>query len=135
MGINVKTHNRTIIAKPRVNSARAWNGTGAPKLKTRARKSRSKKMVTEVYGNELYEFFRLGKYIVAAPQVCYGEPTFKYTRIQAFYALDLIAAGWTAERIANEWWDGAVSVAAIQEALGLATKALDESAAALVDAQ
>jgi len=36
---------------------------------------------------ELYGYYLLGKYIVAAPGVCEGRPTFKFTRIDVYYAL------------------------------------------------
>src|SRR5215510_566674 len=36
-------------------------------------------------GGEAYEDYPLGQYIVAAPGVCGGRPTFKYTRIDIYY--------------------------------------------------
>jgi len=87
----------------------------------------TKRMVREVTGGEAYNYYPLGKYIVAAPGVCGGRPTFKYTRIEAAHALELIAAGWTIEAIAAEWWGGKVSPDAIREAVKLATKKLVES--------
>ncbi len=135
MSVTVKNHSRRLTAKAHGNGARAENGNAAPKFKTVPRKARAKKMVTEMWGGEPYEFYPLGKYVVADPDICSGEPTFKYTRIQAFYALDLIAGGWTVKRIADEWWGGKVSVEAIQEALHLSAIAWLENLSARVNAQ
>lgn len=135
MGVNIKALERTMIAKPRGNGARGWNGKAAPTFKTSRRRLRASKMVTELWGDEEYKFYPLGKYIVADPEICRGRPTFKYTRIDAFYALDLLAAGWTIKRIADEWWGNKVPAEAIQEVLQLAEKAWFDSLAALGGAQ
>src|SRR5438128_835631 len=97
-------------------STRPANGNHKTALKPSA-----KKLVVEMYGGEPYEYYPLGKYVVAAPEVCSGRPTFKYTRINAKYALDLVAAGWQIPDIAKEWWDGRVSEDAIREAIKLAS--------------
>jgi hypothetical protein len=39
------------------------------------------RLVKEMYGGHPYEYYPLGNYVVAAPGVCGGRPTFKYTRI------------------------------------------------------
>ena len=39
-------------------------------------------LVYEIVGGETYEYYPLGKYVVAAPKVCGGRPTFKYTRLE-----------------------------------------------------
>ncbi|MBI3741342.1 MAG: DUF433 domain-containing protein [Chloroflexi bacterium] len=62
-----------------------------------------KRLVREKYGGEIYAYYPLGKYIVAAPGVCGGRPTFKYTRIQAGFVLDLLSAGWSIPRITREY--------------------------------
>src|SRR5438093_7174788 len=38
-------------------------------------------LVCEIVGGEPYEYYPLGQYVVRAPGVCGGRPTFKYTRI------------------------------------------------------
>jgi uncharacterized protein (DUF433 family) len=53
------------------------------------------KFVTENVGNEPYQYYPLGKYVVRAPGVCGGRPTFKYTRIEITGTLDRLAAGET----------------------------------------
>ena len=55
-------------------------------------KSVSTKLVREMVGGESYEYSSLGRYIVAAPGVCGGRPTFKYTRIDVHHALGLRAS-------------------------------------------
>lgn len=131
MGVTNQAHNRTMTAKAPGNGARAWNGGSTRDINRRVRPARPKKMVTEMWGEEPYTFYPLAEHIVADREICSGEPTFKYTRILAFYALDLLAAGWTVQGIVNEWWAGRVSAEAIQEAVRLAAMALDESLAAL----
>ncbi|MGH7599680.1 MAG: DUF433 domain-containing protein [bacterium] len=79
----------------------------------------------EIYGGEPYEYYRVGRYIVSAPGVCGGRPTFKYTRIGVRHALGLLSAGRTLEEVANGY---EIPVKAVQEALKLASKALDRHA-------
>ena len=83
-----------------------------------------KKLVRELVGGEPYEYYPLGRYIVVAPGVCGGRPTFKYTRIDVRHALSLLAAGRTVERVANGYQ---LPVAAVREALDLAAKAFTQT--------
>jgi uncharacterized protein (DUF433 family) len=57
------------------------------------------KLVTETVGNEPYQYYPLGKYVVRAPGICGGRPTFKYTRIEITGTLDRLAAGETIDEI------------------------------------
>jgi len=41
-----------------------------------------RKKVKKIVGGKVYECIPLGKYVVNAPGVCRGRPTFKYTRIE-----------------------------------------------------
>jgi uncharacterized protein (DUF433 family) len=82
-------------------------------------------LVREMVGGEPYEYYPLGEYIVRAPGVCGGRPTFKYTRIDVRHAIDLIAGGWTLERVAEAY---RLPTAAVQEALELAAEALARQA-------
>lgn len=84
---------------------------------------RKQQLVCEMVGGEPYEYYPLGEHIVAAPGVCGGEPTFKYTRINVEHAISLLSGGWTVEAVARSY---RVPVAAVQEALELATRALIE---------
>jgi uncharacterized protein (DUF433 family) len=82
--------------------------------------------VHEIVGGEPYEYFPLGEHIVSAPGVCGGRPTFKYTRIDVRHAIALLSGGWTVEAVARSY---EIPVAAVQEALDLAMRALTERAA------
>jgi uncharacterized protein (DUF433 family) len=83
-------------------------------------------LVCEVVGGEPYEYYPLGEHIVAAPGVCGGRPTFKYTRIDVRHAIGLLAGGRTLEEVARSY---RVPIAAIQEALDLAAEALSKPVA------
>jgi uncharacterized protein (DUF433 family) len=85
-----------------------------------------RKLVSEIYGGEPYEYYPLGEHVVAAPGVCGGRPTFKYTRIDVRHAISLLSGGWTVEAIAQAY---EFPVVAVQEALELAAQALTERAA------
>lgn len=65
----------------------------------------------------------LGRYIVADPKICHGEPTFRGTRIFVADVLEQVASGMAWETIIEEWHDS-ISKDAIAEAVQLATKAL-----------
>jgi uncharacterized protein (DUF433 family) len=67
----------------------------------------------------------LGRYIVADPEICHGQPTFKGTRIMVWQVLEQIADGLSWETIVKEW-RGDVSVEAIAEAVRIANTALGE---------
>ena len=92
-------------------------------------KSASTKLVREMMGGESYEYYPLGQHIVAAPGVCGGRPTFKYTRIDVHHALGLLAAGRTVEQVAHSY---ELPIEAVQDALKLAARALDRQGDRLV---
>ena len=78
------------------------------------------RMVTEVVEGETYSYLPLGNYIVRAPGVCGGRPTFKYTRIEIAGTLDRLAAGESIDQLV-QGYRGRVSHAAIMEAINLVT--------------
>jgi len=78
-------------------------------------------MVRELVGGEWYEYEPMGQYIVRAPGVCGGRPTFKYTRIEVGGVLDRLAAGEDVEVIA-EGYAGRVPREAVLEAIDLARR-------------
>jgi uncharacterized protein (DUF433 family) len=80
-----------------------------------------RELVREMVGGEPYEYYRLGEYIVVAPGVCGGRPTFKYARIDVRHAISLLSGGWTVEAVAQAY---KVPVEAVREALHLASEAL-----------
>ncbi len=86
-------------------------------MKLVSKQRKMKELVRELYGGEVYEYYPLGEYVVAAPSVCGGRPTFKYTRIEASGALNLAAAGYTIEQIAQRF---EVPRQAVEEAIRLA---------------
>lgn len=51
------------------------------------------KLITEMIGGELYQYYPLGKHVVRAVGVCGGRPTFKHTRIEITGTLERLAAG------------------------------------------
>ena len=81
-----------------------------------------KGLVREPRGGEIYEYYPLGKYVVSAPGICSGRPTFKYTRIRVEFVLDLIAAGWSIEEVTRKY-QTRLSHQAVREAIQLAKKA------------
>lgn len=81
-------------------------------------------LVCETYGDMPYEYYPIGQCIVAAPGVCGGRPTFKYTRLEVAVVLDLLAAGWTTEHILREYAQSKLTPEAITEAIRLAKEAL-----------
>jgi len=85
-----------------------------------------RELVCEVVGGAPYEYYPLGEYIVAAPGVCGGPPTFKYTRIDVRHALSLLSGGRTVDEVAQAY---RVPVAAIREALELAVEAFSKPVA------
>ncbi|GMV34520.1 MAG: hypothetical protein DCC59_05240 [Chloroflexi bacterium] len=76
------------------------------------------KLITETVGNEAYQYYPLGKFVVRAPGVCGGRPTFKYTRIEITGTLDRLAAGETMDEILSGYLNK-VSREAIIEAIQL----------------
>ena len=89
-----------------------------------------KRLVREIVGGEPYDYYPLGKYIVAAPGVCGGRPTFKRTRIEVEVVLDLLATGEPMGQLVENF-QGRVPKAAIEEALRLAASLLKREARAV----
>src|SRR5437016_2846249 len=80
-------------------------------------------LVREEVNGEVYEYVPLGKFIVSAPRVCRGRPTFKYTRIEVAGILERLGAGHSIDEIVSGY-QGRLSHRAIEEAIALAAKAL-----------
>ena len=94
-----------------------------------------KKLVRETFGGVPYDYYPIGKYIVAAPGICGGRPTFKHTRLEVAVVLDLLADGWTIERVVGEYAHSRLTPQAVAEALRLAKEALVTTATAAHRAQ
>lgn len=86
------------------------------------------KLVRELRGGEPYEYFPLGEYVVVAPGVCGGRPTFKYTRLEVSAVLSLLSQGETVAGVIEEYALSRLTPAAVAEAVHLADEALAESA-------
>lgn len=69
------------------------------------------------------EIKSIGRYIVANPNVCHGQLTFRGTRIFVADVLDQVASGMAWETIIEEWHDS-LSKEAIAEAVQLSAQAL-----------
>jgi uncharacterized protein (DUF433 family) len=76
----------------------------------------------------------LGRYIVADPAICHGQPVFRGTRILVSDVLEQLASGMCWEAIIEEW-HGALTKQAIAEAVRLAQEALALHASQLVAAK
>jgi uncharacterized protein (DUF433 family) len=70
----------------------------------------------------------LGRYIVAAPEICHGKPTFVGTRIMVSQVLKQVSKGLSWDAIMAEW-RGAVTREAIAEAVELAQRTFEDHAA------
>jgi uncharacterized protein (DUF433 family) len=68
---------------------------------------------------------KLGQYIVVDPDICHGVPTFAGTRIMVDQVLEMVAEDTPWEEIIREY-DGAISRAAIAEAVRLAGRSFSE---------
>jgi uncharacterized protein (DUF433 family) len=74
----------------------------------------------EMYGGEPYEYHPLGKYIVMAPGVCGGRPTFKYTRLEPSVILAYLSTGETVEEVVKDYRESNLSLEAVREAIAVA---------------
>jgi uncharacterized protein (DUF433 family) len=69
-----------------------------------------------------------GRFIVADPAICHGQPTFRGTRVMVADVLEQVAAGIAWETIAEEY-RGDVSADSISEAVRLASQAFRDHSA------
>jgi uncharacterized protein (DUF433 family) len=69
-------------------------------IKSKKRYSSAPEMICEIYGGEVYEYYPLGEYVVAARGICGGRPTLKYTRMDARWVIGYLKLGRTAEDLA-----------------------------------
>lgn len=66
----------------------------------------------------------LGQYLVADPEICHGQPTFKGTRIMVKSVLFYVSQGKDWTWISGQYF-GKVSREAVAEAVKLASEALE----------
>lgn len=81
-------------------------------------KSLKLEMVRETLYGDPYEYYPLGKYIVAARGVCGGRPTIKYHRLDARHVIGRLDAGDTVRQVARNYQ---IPEAAVKEAIELAS--------------
>ncbi|MFY9607493.1 MAG: DUF433 domain-containing protein [Blastocatellia bacterium] len=84
----------------------------------KARKGTKLKLVRETLHGDTYEYYPLGKYIVAAPGVCGGRPTIKYHRLDARHIIGFLERGDSPKQITRNY---RIPVAAVHEAIDLAS--------------
>ena len=65
----------------------------------------------------------LGRFIVADPKICHGQPTYKGTRIMVWQILEDLGYGESVDELVKAW-GGRVSREAILETIRLSKKAL-----------
>lgn len=94
-----------------------------------ASQPKKKRWVVENVGDEPYEYYPLGKYVVCAKGVCGGRPTFKYTRIEVSFVLSRLKAGDTIDDLVAGY-RGRVPREAMEEAIDIATRLVRQQAAA-----
>lgn len=70
----------------------------------------------------------IGRYVVADPAICHGQPTFRGTRILVSDVMEQVAGGMAWETIVEDW-RGDVSPDAISEAVRLASQAFRDHSA------
>ncbi|NOX60857.1 MAG: DUF433 domain-containing protein [Chloroflexi bacterium] len=99
----------------------------AQSIRTRPSASKDVRLVREVLGGEIYEYIPLGEYVVLAPGVCGGRPTFKYTRLEVNTILSLLASGETIDEIVRVYSHSHLTKEAVQEAIRLAGQAFVKS--------
>jgi uncharacterized protein (DUF433 family) len=58
----------------------------------------------------------IGRYVIADPAICHGQPVFRGTRILVADVMEQVAGGMAWETIVEEW-RGSVSADAIAEAV------------------
>ena len=73
----------------------------------------------------------IGRYIIADPKICHGEPVFRGTRILVSDVLEQVASGMVWEAIIDEW-RGALKKEAIAESVRIAREMLVTHASELV---
>lgn len=66
---------------------------------------------------------KLGKYIVADPNICHGKPTYKGSRVMVWQVLEALEDGESWDEIVQAW-PGAVTREAIAETIRLARTAM-----------
>ncbi len=88
-------------------------------------------LVREIVGEHSYDYYPLGQFVVIAPGVCGGRPTFKYTRLEVSAVLSLLSEGRSIDEVAAAYELSNLRQEAIREALRLADEAFTHQAQAI----
>ena len=86
----------------------------AARLPKPRNKTAKVELVKEHHGEDLYEYYPLGRYVVAAPGVCGGRPSIKYTRIDARHVIGSLESGDSPREISRYY---KIPVAAAEDCL------------------
>lgn len=85
-------------------------------------------LVRESRGGVPYEYYPLGEFVVIAPGICGGRPTFKHTRLEVSTVLALLSEGRSIDEVAADYEASNLHTDAIREALRLADEAFTRRA-------
>src|SRR5438128_2417789 len=75
-------------------------------------------LVIEALGEYQYQYYPLGKHIVAARGVCGGRPSVKYRRLDARHIIGRLERGDSKRQIARDY---RISMAVVNEAIELSS--------------
>ena len=82
--------------------------------------AKKQNLINEGYGGEQYEYYQLGrKYVVAAPGICGGGPTIKYTRLDVRHVIGFLKRGDRPEQVAKSYQ---IPLEAVLESIDFASK-------------
>ena len=65
---------------------------------------------------------QIGNYLVADPEICHGQMTFKGTRVPVETALAFLAKGYSMDQLLRSWPE--LDRSAVEEAIGMARQSL-----------
>ena len=93
--------------------------------------SAAPELVREIVGDTPYDYYPLGEFVVIAPGICGGRPTFKYTRLEVSTILALLREGQSVDEVAAEYEHSNLEPVAVREAIRLANEAFLHHAQAI----
>jgi uncharacterized protein (DUF433 family) len=74
--------------------------------------------------DKLFEEFYPSERIAISPDICIGQPRIANTHIQVWLILDMLADGWTAEEIIEDYEDENITIPDVMACLDYASKVL-----------
>lgn len=88
-------------------------------------------LVSEIVGGAPYDYYPLGQFVVIAPGICGGRPTFKYTRLEVSTILAFLREEQSVDEVAAEYEHSNLEPVAVREAIRLANEAFFHHAQAI----